>query len=141
MVRFFRRVLLMLSLVTILMIVGFFFMCLILRIFKNANKKKTDKIFKKLQLFSSAAFSLGHGANDAQKTIGLISVMLFTSLQSPEITEGLRHVMAAFFRHRKRLSRSTNRSYLMLPHDGIRHIDWRKERHKDNWHRHCEDNT
>ena len=79
------------------MIVGFFFMCLIMRIFKNANKKKTDKIFKKLQLFSSAAFSLGHGANDAQKTIGLISVMLFTSLQSPEITEGLRHVMAAFF--------------------------------------------
>ena len=79
------------------MIVGFFFMCLIMRIFKNANKKKTDNIFKKLQLFSSAAFSLGHGANDAQKTIGLVSVMLFTSLQSPEITEGLRHVMAAFF--------------------------------------------
>ena len=79
------------------MIVGFFFMCLIMRIFKNANKKKTDKIFKKLHLFSSAAFSLGHGANDAQKTIGLVSVMLFTSLQSPEITEGLRHVMAAFF--------------------------------------------
>lgn len=79
------------------MILGFFFMCLIMRIFKNANKKKTDKIFKKLQLISSAAFSLGHGANDAQKTIGLISVMLFTSLQSPEVTEGLRHVMAAFF--------------------------------------------
>ena len=79
------------------MIIGFFFMCLIMHIFKNTNKKKTDKIFNKLQLVSSAAFSLGHGANDAQKTIGLISIMLFTSLQSPEITEGLRHVMAAFF--------------------------------------------
>ena len=79
------------------MIIGFFFMCLIMRICKNANKKKTDKIFNKLQLVSSAAFSLGHGANDAQKTIGLISIMLFTSLQSPEITEGLRHVLAAFF--------------------------------------------
>ena len=79
------------------MIIGFFFMCLIMYIFKNTNKKKTDKIFNKLQLVSSAAFSLGHGANDAQKTIGLISIMLFTSLQSPEITEGLRHVMAAFF--------------------------------------------
>ena len=78
-------------------ILGFFFMCLIMRIFKNANKKKTDKIFKKMQLISSAAFSLGHGANDAQKTIGLISIMLFTSLQSPEITEGLRNVMALFF--------------------------------------------
>ena len=79
------------------MIIGFFFMCLIMHIFKNTNKKKTDKIFNKLQLVSSAAFSLGHGANDAQKTIGLISIMLFTSLQSPEITEGLRHVLAAFF--------------------------------------------
>ena len=79
------------------MIIGFFFMCLIMHIFKITNKKKTDKIFNKLQLVSSAAFSLGHGANDAQKTIGLISIMLFTSLQSPEITEGLRHVMAAFF--------------------------------------------
>ena len=79
------------------MIIGFFFMCIIMHIFKNTNKKKTDKIFNKLQLVSSAAFSLGHGANDAQKTIGLISIMLFTSLQSPEITEGLRHVMAAFF--------------------------------------------
>ena len=79
------------------MIIGFFFMCLIMRICKNANKKKTDKMFNKLQLVSSAAFSLGHGANDAQKTIGLISIMLFTSLQSPEISEGLRHVMAAFF--------------------------------------------
>ena len=79
------------------MIIGFFFTCLIMRICKNANKKKTDKIFNKLQLVSSAAFSLGHGANDAQKTIGLISIMLFTSLQSPEISEGLRHVMAAFF--------------------------------------------
>ena len=79
------------------MVIGFFFMCLIMRICKNANKKKTDKMFNKLQLVSSAAFSLGHGANDAQKTIGLISIMLFTSLQSPEISEGLRHVMAAFF--------------------------------------------
>lgn len=78
-------------------VLGFFFMCLIMCVFKNANKKKTDKVFKKLQLISSAAFSLGHGANDAQKTIGLISIMLFTSLQSPEISEGLRHVMAAFF--------------------------------------------
>lgn len=78
-------------------VLGFFFMCLIMRIFKNSNKKKTDKMFKKMQLISSAAFSLGHGANDAQKTIGLISIMLFTSLQSPDITERLRNVMALFF--------------------------------------------
>lgn len=79
------------------MIVGFFLMCLIMRLFKNANKKKADNVFKKLQLVSSAAFSLGHGTNDAQKTIGIISIMLFTSLQSPELTESFKSMLAMFF--------------------------------------------
>lgn len=78
-------------------ILGFFLQCLIMRLFKNSNRKKSDKLFKKLQLVSSAAFSLGHGANDAQKTIGLISIMLFTSLQSPEITDGLKNVLSFFY--------------------------------------------
>ncbi len=79
------------------MVLGFFLQCLIMRICKNSNKKKLDKVFRKLQLVSAAAFSLGHGANDAQKTIGLISIMLFTSLQSPEITENFKNVIALFF--------------------------------------------
>lgn len=78
-------------------VLSFFMQCLIMRICKNYNKKKLDKIFKKLQLISAAAFSLGHGANDAQKTIGLISIMLFTSLQSPEITENFKNIIALFF--------------------------------------------
>ena len=36
----------------------------------------TNKVFRKLQLVSAAAFSLGHGANDAQKTMGLILALL-----------------------------------------------------------------
>ena len=79
------------------MVLGFFMQCLIMRICKNSNKKKLDKVFRKLQLVSAAAFSLGHGANDAQKTIGLISIMLFTSLQSPEITENFKNIIALFF--------------------------------------------
>ena len=79
------------------MVLGFFLQCLIMRICKNSNKKKLDKVFRKLQLVSAAAFSLGHGANDAQKTIGLISIMLFTSLQSPEITDNFKNVIALFF--------------------------------------------
>ena len=79
------------------MVLGFFLQCLIMRICKNSNKKKLDKVFRKLQLVSAAAFSLGHGANDAQKTIGLISIMLFTSLQSPEITENFKNIIALFF--------------------------------------------
>lgn len=78
-------------------VLGFFLMCLIMRIFKNSNKKKTDKIFNKLQLISSAAFSLGHGANDTQKTIGIISIMLFTSLQSPDISDSLRESLGLLY--------------------------------------------
>jgi phosphate/sulfate permease len=38
-----------------------------------------DKVFRKLQLVSAAAYSLGHGANDAQKTMGIIAVLLFST--------------------------------------------------------------
>jgi inorganic phosphate transporter, PiT family len=39
---------------------------------KSPNAYRTAKMFKKLQLFSSAAFSIGHGGNDAQKVMGII---------------------------------------------------------------------
>jgi PiT family inorganic phosphate transporter len=38
-----------------------------------------DKGFRRLQLLSSAAYSIGHGANDAQKTMGIITVLLFST--------------------------------------------------------------
>jgi PiT family inorganic phosphate transporter len=38
---------------------------------------RVDRYFRKLQLFSAAAYSLGHGANDAQKTMGIIAGALF----------------------------------------------------------------
>jgi inorganic phosphate transporter, PiT family len=38
-----------------------------------------DKAFRRLQLLSSAAYSIGHGANDAQKTMGIITVLLFST--------------------------------------------------------------
>ncbi|WP_430612692.1 inorganic phosphate transporter [Flavobacterium sp. JP2137] len=44
----------------------------ILHLFKHANPKKAEKWFKKMQLVSSAMFSLGHGGNDAQKVMGII---------------------------------------------------------------------
>jgi inorganic phosphate transporter, PiT family len=40
---------------------------------------RVDRIFRRLQLVSAALYSLGHGANDAQKTMGIIAVLLFTS--------------------------------------------------------------
>ncbi|MFN0032444.1 MAG: anion permease [Flavobacteriales bacterium] len=40
------------------------------------NNSRANKAFKRLQLFSSAAFSIGHGGNDAQKVMGIITVAL-----------------------------------------------------------------
>ena len=52
-------------------------------LFQNASPSKMDTYFRKLQLISAAAFSLSHGSNDAQKTAGLITGVLFTSRLIP----------------------------------------------------------
>lgn len=54
------------------LIVAYFLTVLIMHICKRANPHKAEKWFKKLQLVSSALFSLGHGGNDAQKVMGII---------------------------------------------------------------------
>ncbi len=43
------------------------------------DRRVADPLFRRLQLVSAAAYSLGHGANDAQKTMGIISVLLFSA--------------------------------------------------------------
>jgi inorganic phosphate transporter, PiT family len=59
--------------------VGFALMVLTLNVFKNETPGRVDKIFRRGQLLSAAAYSLGHGTNDAQKTMGIIAVLLFTT--------------------------------------------------------------
>jgi PiT family inorganic phosphate transporter len=46
--------------------------------FKRVNARYADRIFRRLQLVSAALYSLGHGGNDAQKTMGIIAVLLFS---------------------------------------------------------------
>ena len=48
-------------------------------LFKPVAAQTADRVFRRLQLVSAAAYSLGHGANDAQKTMGLIAVLLFST--------------------------------------------------------------
>jgi len=60
------------------MALGFFFMALAMNLSRNSNIAKTDKVFRKLQLFSAAVYSMGHGMNDAQKTMGIIAMALFS---------------------------------------------------------------
>ena len=57
--------------------VGFVMMILTMRIVHRATPGRVDWIFRRMQLVSAAAYSLGHGTNDAQKTMGLIAVLLF----------------------------------------------------------------
>src|SRR6202008_4037651 len=58
------------------MVLGFTLMVLVYWIFRNFSATRVDKFFRKGQLFSAAAFSLGHGGNDAQKTMGIITAVL-----------------------------------------------------------------
>ena len=56
---------------------GFVFMVAILWIMRPFAPSRVDRYFRKLQLVSAALYSLGHGANDAQKTMGIIAGALF----------------------------------------------------------------
>ena len=58
------------------MLLGFSLMVAVHWIFRRFTPSKVDSIFRKGQLFSAAAFSLGHGGNDAQKTMGIITAVL-----------------------------------------------------------------
>ncbi|HET7694250.1 MAG TPA: inorganic phosphate transporter [Vicinamibacterales bacterium] len=59
------------------MALGFLLMVLILWIFHRTSPGRVDHWFRRLQLLSAAAYSLGHGGNDAQKTMGIIAGVLF----------------------------------------------------------------
>jgi inorganic phosphate transporter, PiT family len=58
------------------MMLGFLLMFANLWIFRRVTPARVDGLFRRLQLLSAAAFSLGHGGNDAQKTMGIISALL-----------------------------------------------------------------
>jgi PiT family inorganic phosphate transporter len=55
---------------------GFLLMVAILWIFSGTSPGRVDRWFRRLQLLSAAAYSLGHGGNDAQKTMGIIAGVL-----------------------------------------------------------------
>jgi PiT family inorganic phosphate transporter len=57
---------------------GFVFMVISLNLNRHSNMARSDKLYRKLQLVSAAVYSLGHGMNDAQKTMGIIAMALFS---------------------------------------------------------------
>ncbi len=68
------------------MTLGFILMVSVYWIFHKVSVNKVDKVFRVGQLFSAAAFSLGHGGNDAQKTMGVMMMALVIGF--PELYKG-----------------------------------------------------
>ena len=60
------------------LVVGFLFMVLVLRLTRTQPRELADTYFRRLQLLSAAAYSFSHGTNDAQKTMGIITPLLFS---------------------------------------------------------------
>ena len=58
---------------------GLLFMTAAYWILQHKPPQQVDKWFRKLQLLSAAAYSLGHGGNDAQKTMGIVAGALYTA--------------------------------------------------------------
>jgi len=66
------------------LLLGYFVMILVMHIFRRTAPLKVDGYFRVLQLASSAVFSLGHGSNDAQKTMGIIWALLIGAQILPQ---------------------------------------------------------
>lgn len=58
---------------------GSLLMVIVAWLFRRSRPSKVDKWFRRLQLVSAGAYSLGHGGNDAQKTIGIVWLLLLAT--------------------------------------------------------------
>lgn len=75
------------------MALGFLLMTAVYWLFRNVTPGRVDALFRRLQLLSAALFSLSHGANDAQKTMGIIAGLLVSTQQTFVTERGwLRHL-------------------------------------------------
>ena len=72
---------------------GLLFMTSVHWLFRRKGPQQVDSWFRKLQLLSAACYSLGHGANDAQKTMGIIAGAMYTGgfLSKPDMLANWGH--------------------------------------------------
>lgn len=64
-------------------ILGALLMVIVAWMFNGYTPRKVDKLFRRMQLISASLYSLGHGGNDAQKTIGIIWMLLIAAGLTP----------------------------------------------------------
>lgn len=77
------------------MVLGFFIMVGVSWLNRKRSPFAVDKWFRRGQLFSAAAYSLGHGTNDAQKTMGIIAGVLFANKLIPTFDIPMWVILAA----------------------------------------------
>lgn len=73
-------------------VLGGILMTAVMWIFRSSTPQKVDRFFRRAQLFSAGIYSLGHGGNDAQKTMGII-VLLLTAAGHPEWAMSKHHFL------------------------------------------------
>ncbi len=61
------------------LVLGYILMILVMWLCHKRSPQTVDRWFRRLQLFSAALYSLGHGTNDAQKTMGVIAMLLYST--------------------------------------------------------------
>ena len=64
------------------LVLGLVFVAVVMWAFRKTSMMKVDRWFRVAQLGSAAAYSLGHGMNDAQKTMGIIAALLYATIWS-----------------------------------------------------------
>lgn len=74
------------------MLLGWILMVATFWIFHRTTPRKVDRLFRVLQLASSALFSFSHGANDAQKTMGIVVSLLFSARVAFSQQTGFLHI-------------------------------------------------
>jgi inorganic phosphate transporter, PiT family len=78
------------------LVLGYFSRTLVSWIFRHTSPKKVSPLFRRLQLVSAAFYSLGHGTNDAQKTMGIIALLLFSNGYLKEFHVPIWVIVAAY---------------------------------------------
>jgi PiT family inorganic phosphate transporter len=61
------------------LVLGYLIMILVMWLCHKRSPQTVDRWFRRLQLVSAALYSIGHGSNDAQKTMGIIAMLLFSA--------------------------------------------------------------
>jgi PiT family inorganic phosphate transporter len=65
--------------------IGFLFMVVLLNVFRRAHPRRLNDRFRRLQVLSAAFMAFSHGSNDAQKTMGIMTIALFTAGVIPTV--------------------------------------------------------